>query len=172
MPSAPMERLEIGRIGRPHGVRGDVMVTLTTTRLERVAVGAKWWLGSSDDAAAKTPKAVREVVVEAARPHQGRYIVHLSGLEDRDEAAALTGTRVFAEALPDDPASDDVYVHQVIGAEVVDRSGRSYGPVVAVEANPAHDLLVLEGGGLVPMVFVVEQVAGRVLIDPPDGLVD
>lgn len=168
MSSAPIERLEIGRIGRPHGVRGDVMVTLTTTRLERVAVGTTWWLAPS---AADTTK-TREVVVEAARPHQGRYIVHLSGLHDRDEAAALTGVRVFAEALPEEPGSDDVWVHQVIGAEVVDRSGRSYGPVVAVEANPAHDLLVLESGGLVPMVFVIEHVDGRVLIDPPDGLLD
>lgn len=164
MSSAPIERLEIGRIGRPHGVRGDVMVTLTTTRLERVAVGTTWWLGAAGGE--------RPVVVEAARPHQGRYIVHLSGLDGRDEAAALTGTRVCAEALPDDPGSDDVYVHQVIGAEVVDRSGREYGPVVAVEANPAHDLLVLGGGGLVPMVFVVEYADGRVLIDPPDGLFD
>ena len=80
--------------------------------------------------------------------------------------------RVFAEVLPEDPGSDDVWVHQVIGAEVVDRGGRSHGPVVAVEANPAHDLLVLESGGLVPMVFVVEHVDGRVLIDPPDGLLD
>ena len=164
MSSAPIERLEIGRIGRPHGVRGDVMVTLTTTRLERVAVGTTWWLGDG----AK----IREVVVEVTRPHQGRYIVHLSGIDGRDEAAALTGTRVFAEVLPTDPSSDDVWVHQVIGAEVVDRSGRSHGPVVAVEANPAHDLLVLESGGLVPMVFVVEHLDGRVLIDPPDGLLD
>jgi 16S rRNA processing protein RimM len=44
--------------------------------------------------------------------------------------------------------------------------------VVAVEANPAHDLLVLENGGLVPMVFVVEHVGDRVVIDPPDGLLD
>jgi len=39
-----------------------------------------------------------------------------------------------------------------------------------VEANPAHDLLVLDGGGLVPMVFVVEHAEGRVVIDPPEGL--
>jgi 16S rRNA processing protein RimM len=43
---------------------------------------------------------------------------------------------------------------------------------VSVEANPAHDLLVLESGALVPMVFVVEQSEGRVVIDPPEGLLD
>jgi 16S rRNA processing protein RimM len=151
------ERLEIGRIGRPHGLRGDVMVTLTTNLEARVAVGTLWWVGD------------REVTVESARPHQGRYIVHLSGLDDRDAAAALTGARVFARPLDDAP-DGEVWVHEVIGASVVDRAGRHHGRVVAVEANPAHDLLVLEGGGLVPMVFVVEHSEGRVVIDPPDGL--
>jgi len=152
-------RLEIGRIGRPHGLRGDVMVTLTTNHEERVAVGTTWWVGD------------REVTVEAARPHQGRHLVHLSGLDDRDAAAALTGARVFALPLPGAP-DGEVWVHEVIGATVVDRAGRDHGRVVAVEANPAHDLLVLENGGLVPMVFVVEQADDRVVIDPPDGLLE
>ena len=51
-------------------------------------------------------------------------------------------------------------------------SGVTVGRVVAVEANPAHDLLVLDGGALVPMVFVVSTEPGVVLIDPPDGLFD
>jgi 16S rRNA processing protein RimM len=153
------QRLEIGRIGRPHGLRGDVMVTLTTNLTERVAVGTTWWVGD------------REVTVEAARPHQGRHIVHLSGLDDRDDAAALTGTRVFALRLDDAP-DGEVWVHDVIGASVTDRAGREHGRVVAVEANPAHDLLVLENGALVPMVFVVEHDGDRVVIDPPEGLLD
>ena len=153
------ERLEIGRIGRPHGLRGDVMVTLTTNFEERVAAGTTWWVGD------------RELTVESARPHQGRHIVHLSGLEDRDAASALTGAHVFALPLDDAP-DGDVWVHEVIGASVSDLSGRVYGRVVAVEANPAHDLLVLESGGLVPMVFVVEHEGERVVIDPPDGLLD
>ena len=153
------ERLEIGRIGRPHGLRGDVMVTLTTNLAERVAVGTTWWVGE------------RAMTIESARPHQGRHIVHLSGLDDRDAAAALTGARVFAPRLEDAP-DGEVWVHEVIGASVTDRAGRDHGRVVAVEANPAHDLLVLENGGLVPMVFVVEHDGDRVVIDPPDGLLD
>jgi 16S rRNA processing protein RimM len=159
MGTGATERLEIGRIGRPHGVRGDVMVTLTTNFAERVAVGTTWWVGE------------REMTVESARPHQGRHIVHLAGLDDRDEAAALTGARVYALPLDDAP-DGEVWVHEVIGASVIDRAGRAHGRVVAVEANPAHDLLVLEGGGLVPMVFVVEHDGDRVVIDPPEGLLD
>lgn len=136
------------------------MLTLTTDRTERVAQGSRWWVAG------------REVAVESARPHQGRYRVKLVGIDDRDAAAALTGARVHAEPLAGDAGDDAVWVHEVIGADVVDRTGRSHGRVVAVEANPAHDLLVLEGGGLVPMVFVVEQGEGRVVVDPPEGLLD
>jgi 16S rRNA processing protein RimM len=135
------------------------MVTLTSDRTERLASGTRWWVAGT------------ERVVEAARPHQGRHRVKLAGVGDRDAAAALTGARVYAEPL-DDVAADVVWVHEVIGARVVDRTGHEHGVVVAVEANPAHDLLVLESGALVPMVFVVEQTADCVVVDPPDGLLD
>ena len=60
----------------------------------------------------------------------------------------------------------------MIGAVVRDRSGTDLGRVAAVEANPAHDLLVLDSGALVPMVFVVSHEHGVVLVDPPEGLFD
>jgi len=160
MTGAPAGYLEIGRLGRPHGLRGEVMVSLTTDRTERVAPGTTWWVAG------------RELTVESSRPHQGRHRVKLTGIDDRDAAATLTGVFVFAAPLPRGNDDGVVWVHEVIGAEVVDRAGRSLGRVEAVEANPAHDLLVLDGGGLVPMVFVVEQAAGRVVIDPPEGLLD
>jgi 16S rRNA processing protein RimM len=157
MTGAPAGYLEIGRLGRPHGLRGELMVSLTSDRPERLAVGGIWWVAG------------RDVTVEALRPHQGRHLVKLSGVDDRDAAATLSGVYVYAAPL--DAADDDVvWVHEVIGAEVVDVGGHSHGRVESVEANPAHDLLVLEGGGLVPMVFVVEQQDGRVVIDPPEGL--
>ena len=63
-------------------------------------------------------------------------------------------------------------MHELVGAEVVDTAGVSRGTVVAVEANPASDLLVLEGGGLVPLRFVVSRRPGRVVVDVPAGLLD
>ena len=61
-------------------------------------------------------------------------------------------------------------MHELIGSPVVDTAGNALGRVVGVEANPAHDLLVLDTDALVPMVFVVERTRRRVVVDPPDGL--
>jgi 16S rRNA processing protein RimM len=114
-------------------------------------------------------------VIDAARPHQGRMLVRFRGIDDRTAAEALQGRELSGAPLTGDEAAlddDELWVHEVVGAEVRDRSGAVVGRVVAVEANPAHDLLVLDGGALVPMVFVVEQHEGAVVIDPPDGLLD
>jgi 16S rRNA processing protein RimM len=74
-----------------------------------------------------------------------------------------------AEPL-DDPAV--LWVHELVGAEVVAPDGTRLGVVAAVEANPASDLLVLDGGGLVPLTFLVSAEEGRVVVDPPAGLLD
>jgi 16S rRNA processing protein RimM len=153
---APPELLEVGRIGRPHGLHGEVAVTFTTDRDERHAPGAVLY---ADD---------RTLVVDTARPHQGRWLIRFTGVTDRDAAIALRGARLRAEAL--EAAGDELWVHDLVGAELVDTTGRVHGHVVAVEANPAHDLLVLDDHTLVPVVFVVEHTPGRVVVDPPAGL--
>jgi 16S rRNA processing protein RimM len=159
VPDAAPARLEIGRVGRAHGVRGDVMVSLTTNRTERVQPGAVLHAGD------------RVLVVASGRPHQGRFIVHFEGVDSREAAEALRGELLTAEPLAD-AGDGELWVHEVIGSRVVDRAGAELGRVVAVEANPAHDLLVLDGGGLVPIVFVVDHGPGIVTVDPPAGLLD
>jgi 16S rRNA processing protein RimM len=148
--------LEIGRIDRPHGLKGDVLVTLSTNRTERLAVGAEFETDGGS------------VRVVSVKPHQHRFIVGFDGF-DRDRAEATRGTVLRAEAI-DDP--DALWVHDLIGSAVVDVDGRAAGVVASVEANPASDLLVLEGEVLVPMTFVVEQGEGFVVVDPPAGLLD
>ena len=72
-------------------------------------------------------------------------------------------------------ADDVLWVHELVGSQVVDAAGQAIGPIVAVEANPASDLLVIEVAGrevLVPSVFVTDQRDGVVVIDPPEGLLD
>jgi len=157
------DRLVVGRIGRAHGLRGEVAVRFISNRPERSAPGAVLYAGD------------RALVVDAARPHQDRMLVHFRDVDDRSAAEALQGVELTGEPLGDDDAvlgENELWVHEVVGADVLDRAGTVVGRVVAVEANPAHDLLVLDGGALVPMVFVVEQRDGVVVIDPPDGLFD
>ncbi len=151
--------LELGQVGRPHGVRGEVVVTLQTDRPERTTPGAVLHAGD------------RTLVVASARPHQGRWLVRFEGITDRTGAEELRGATLVAEPL-DDPGEGRIWVHELVGDEVRDVHGRALGRVVEVEANPAHDILVLEDGVLVPMVFVVDRQPGVLVIDPPDGLLD
>jgi 16S rRNA processing protein RimM len=155
---APPDLLDVGRVGRAHGLHGEVAVTFTTDRDERHVPGAVLY---ADD---------RALVVEAARPHQGRWLIRFAGVSDRDAATALRGAQL--RATPLDAAEGELWVHELVGAELVDTTGRAHGRIVAVEANPAHDLLVLDDGALVPVVFVVEHTPGRVVVDPPAGLLE
>jgi 16S rRNA processing protein RimM len=149
--------LEVGRIGRAHGVRGDVLVHLTTDRLERVAVGSRLRAGD------------RWLTVTASSRSNDRWRVHFEGIEDRNVAESLSGTVLSAEPL-DDP--DVLWVHHLIGSEVVEVGGTRRGRCVAVLDNPAADLLELDSGALVPVTFVVSAAEGVVTIDPPEGLFD
>lgn len=149
----------MGRIVKPHGIRGEVIVDLTSNRPDlRLAPGSV--LSSPGG----------ELEVRAATPHQGRWIVAFAGVGDRNQAELLRATVLSAAALDDD--GDTLWIHQLIGAEVFDLGGRSYGRVEAVEANPASDLLVLSDDRLVPLVFVKTRLPGRLVIDPPPGLLD
>ena len=151
--------LEVGRIGRPHGIKGDVFVDLTTDRNERVAVGSRLqargaWL-----------------TVTQSAPVNGRFRVHLAGIDDRTAAEALTGVHLLAEPID---VPDMFWIHQLFGAAVVEVDGTARGRCVGVIENPASDILELESGALVPLTFVVSvDGVGEdavVTIDPPDGL--
>jgi 16S rRNA processing protein RimM len=151
--------LEVGRIGKAHGLRGEVTVSLTTDRTERVEPGAVLHAGD------------RRLTIVSSRPHQGRWIVAFDGVVGRDAAEVLRGDVLRAEPL-DDP--DALWVHDLVGAEVVTTGGTSCGRVTEVIANPAHDILQLDSGRLVPVVFVVDEsgLPDRLVIDPPAGLID
>jgi 16S rRNA processing protein RimM len=149
--------LEIGTIGKAHGLRGDVVVKLITNRLERVEPGS---VLSTDRG---------ELVVERSRPHQDRFVVGFAGFTDRTAAESLRGTVLRAEPIDDE---GELWVHELVGSEVFDQDGVSRGMVASVQANPASDLLVLDSGHLVPLVFVVAAEEQRVVVDVPEGLFD
>lgn len=153
--------LEVGRIGRPHGVRGDTYLSLSTDVLSRAAAGAELFAGDAD--------APRRLVITSSRPEKGRFVVHFEGVDDRESAARLTNLAVRAAAIEDPEA---LWVHDLVGSRVVTAAGLEVGTCTAVVANPAHSLVEVDTGVLVPVPFVVSCRAGVTVIDPPDGLLD
>lgn len=131
---------------------------LWTDRTERLDAGSTL---SSD---------VGDLRVAQARTHHGRYVVRFEGVNDRDGAEGLRGLELRSSPVHVEGA---LWVHELVGARVVTDAGRDIGIVVALEPNPASDLLVLEDGTLVPLRFVTELDPGvKVTVDIPAGLVD
>lgn len=167
-------QLVVGRIGRPHGVRGEVVVDVRTDSPEqRYAVGSVF----ETDPASAGP-----LTVETLRPHQGRFLVTFAGYADRDLAEKLRGVLLCVDSStvpdPDDP--EEFNDHRLVGLRAQLSSGELLGEVVGIDHAPASDLLIvrlLDGRtGLVPFVrAIVPEVdidGGKVVLDPPDGLFD
>ncbi len=150
--------LDVGRIAHAHGLRGEVMVVLTSNRTERVSPGSVLHAGD------------RALTVASSRPHKNGHIVMFEGVNSREQADALRGCLLRAEPI-DDP--DELWVHELIGATLVDQHGVERGVVVRVLDNPASDILELDSGPLVPVRFVTELDPNtRVTVDVPEGLFD
>jgi 16S rRNA processing protein RimM len=152
--------LEVGRVVRPHGLGGRVVVELWTNRTERIAAGARLFAGD------------RPLEVLSASPIKPagwpRYLVAFAGLENPAMAEDLRDTVLLAEPLEVEGA---LWVHEMVGADLYDEERRLVGHVEAVEANPASDLLVLSDGRLVPLTFVRTD-GDRLVVDAPPGLLD
>lgn len=165
-------QLVVGRIGRPHGVRGEVTVDVRTDTPElRFAPGAT--LGTD-------PPSAGPLTVETARPHAGFLLVRFAGVTDRNAAEKLRGTLLVVESEQTPPLDDpdEFYDHQLIGLAVETVEGTRVGEVVDV-LHPAQDLLVVRRGRedvYVPFVRAlvpeVDLESGRLVIDPPPGLLD
>jgi 16S rRNA processing protein RimM len=167
-------QLVVGRVIRPHGVRGEVVVAIhTDSPAERFAVGSVY----QTDPAAAGP-----LTIDAMRSHQGRLLVTFETFADRDVADRLRGVLLLVDsediADPDDP--DEFNDHQLVGLRAESPDGEVLGEVVRVEHAPASDLLVLRlpdgRSGLVPFVkAIVPEVDvpnGRVVVTAPEGLFD
>lgn len=165
-------RVVVGRIGRPHGIRGEVTVDPRTDEPdERFAPGAVL--------IASTPTGRLEVV--RSHWHSGRLLVTFAGVEDRNAAEDLRGVILEIERdeaeVPDDP--EEFYDSALIGCRVSTVDGRDLGEVTEVAHLPAQDLLVVhgpQGEVLVPFVEeivpTIDTVGRTVVIDPPPGLIE
>lgn len=164
----------IGRIIRPHGVRGEVVVDVRTDEPDqRYAAGS---VVQTD------PAATGPLTMEHVRPHQGRLLVTFAGVHDRDAAEQLRGVLLCVDTadLPEPEDPDEYHDHRLIGLRAETAEGDQIGEVVAVEHAPASDLLVVRlvdgRRTLVPFVRAivpeVDLAGGRVVLTPPDGLFD
>jgi len=165
-------RLVAGRIGRAHGLRGEVSVAVRTDDAPR-----RFFVGAQFD----TDPDRGLVRVVALRWHQGRLLVTLDGITDRDAADRVCDTDLLVDVTDEADSSDDDawFVHRLVGCAVVDRQGTGLGTVVGVAASAAQDLLVVAYDGrdvLVPFVTAivpeVDVANARIVVDPPGGLFD
>ena len=164
-------QLVVGRIGRAHGVRGDLFVEPFTDEPDnRFADGAV--LETSDG---------QQVTVATSKWHSGRLVIHFVGVDDRTDAEGLRGLEltldVDPDELPEDP--DEYYDHQLIGMDVV-CDGVVIGTISEIIHLPAQDLIAVKREGLdealIPFVseFVpdVDVANKRMTITPPPGLLN
>jgi 16S rRNA processing protein RimM len=165
-------QLVVGRIGRAHGVSGEVAVAVRTDDPDsRFAEGRVL----QTDPAERGP-----LTISRSRWHSGRLLITFAGFSDRGSAESLSGTSLVVDTadLPELSDPEEFYDHQLVGLSAVDTSGTALGTVADVIHGPGSDLLAItrtDGGeALVPFVTAivptVDVAAGRVVIDPPDGL--
>jgi 16S rRNA processing protein RimM len=169
-------QLVVGRITRPHGVRGELVVEVRTDDPDlRLAPGA---------VLVTAPEAAGPLTVTRARWHSGRLLLSFDGVADRDQADHLRGVMLVVDSaeLEDIADPDEFRDYQLIGLAVIGPGGEHVGEVADV-LHYGQDLLVVAGSGkragaeiMVPFVAelvpVVDLEAGRLVIDPPAGLLD
>jgi len=162
--------VKVGRIGRPHGVRGEqVLDSCDLSPLELHAIRAFTWRGRAG--------AERLLTLHTARPAHDRTLVHFNGIANREQASELTLGELWADdALLPDPGPGVAYAYQLVGLRVVEADGRELGTIADVVTTGANPIYVVRGERelLVPVIpDVVKRVdlAGRVVtVALPAGL--
>ena len=169
-------QLVVGRVGRPHGLRGDMTVEVRTDHPDdRFAAGS---------VLATEPAATGPLTIAESRWHSGRLLIRFEGFPDRESAENLRGILLVVDSaqLPSSADADEFADYELIGLEVQTTGGDMVG-VVSEVLHHGQDLLVIEGGGarsgaqilvpfVAPLVPDVDVAAGRLVIDPPPGLLD
>ncbi len=164
-------RVIVGRLGRPHGIRGEVTVEIRTDEPElRFAPGSSVFLSSG-----------KPIAIENIRWHQNLLLVKFAGIKDRNDSETLRGLLVEVEVddleLPED--EDEFYDRQLIGLKVIE-AGSEIGTLEDVLHLPGHDLLSIrlidDKEMLLPFVeqFVpdIDLESRTITVTPPQGLME
>ncbi len=171
----------VARIGKPHSLRGEVTVQLHTDEPQvRFVPGATF--ATQAEPGTGVP---RSLTLRSARLHNGTWLLAFEQIPDRTGAESLRGTRLVVEkesaaVLEQDEPGDAWYEDELAGLVVVTRDGTRVGSVSSLELAPSQDLLVvtLDAGGTAYIPFVsaivpeVDVAAGRIVIEPPEGLLE
>lgn len=173
------DHLVVGHVTKPHGTKGEVFVWPLTDRPgELYAEGRALVLGDEAGTLGEEP---RDLVIERSRPFKRGQLVKFEGLSDREAVESLTARYLLR---PTDSLAKleegEIFYHQLLGCEVVTAEGEAVGKVREVyETHPAHLLDVEAASGkrhLIPfaerVVRSVDVEAGRIVIEPPPGLLD
>ncbi|MDX3097341.1 ribosome maturation factor RimM [Streptomyces sp. ME19-03-3] len=167
-------QLVVGRIGRAHGIKGEVSVEVRTDEPElRLAPGA---------VLVTEPASAGPLTIETGRVHSGRLMLRFAGVKDRNGAEALRNVLLIADVDPDEKPEDpeEFYDHQLVDIDVVTADGTEVGRIKEISHLPYQDLLVVErpDGSEVMVPFVAEIVPEidlelqRAVVTPPPGLLD
>jgi 16S rRNA processing protein RimM len=168
--------LVVGRIGRPHGLKGEVSVEPRTDEPERRFANGSVLRTERHRPGAPT---AAELTVRDHRWHSGRLLVTFEEITGRDAAEEARGTVLVVPVdpaeTPEDP--EEFYDHQLVGLSVEDPEGRPVGTVLAVEHGAGQDLLHIEVDGqdvlfpfVAALVPVVDVPGGRIVVDDRPGL--
>ena len=168
----------VGRVGKPHGIRGEVTLDVRTDEPDRRFAPGATLRAQAPAGADRRPATL---TVARARWHQSTLLVGFEEIADRNAAETVRGTLLYAtlgrDEVPEDP--DEYYDHQLVGLVVVDLDGTPLGEVKAVVHGSAQDLLTVRTPDgrdtLVPFVSAlvpeVDLDAGRVVVADRPGLV-
>jgi 16S rRNA processing protein RimM len=162
--------LLVGRVARAHGLKGQIAVSPETDFMEdRFRTGQVLLIGPSDR--------TREYEIRDVRFHQGRPIIGLAGVETMNDAEALAGSDVWLSESQVAPLPEGTfYRHDLVGCEVHDTKGTRLGSVTGVEGTLDRSHLVVDEHMMIPLVAgIVKSIdiaARRVIVDPPEGLIE
>ncbi|MBP0936571.1 MULTISPECIES: ribosome maturation factor RimM [Streptomyces] len=167
-------QLVVARIGRAHGIKGEVTVEVRTDEPElRLGPGA---------VLETEPASAGPLTIETGRVHSGRLLLRFEGVKDRTGAEALRNILLIAEVDPTElpEEEDEYYDHQLMDLDVVLEDGTEIGRITEISHLPSQDLFIVErpDGTEVMIPFVEEIVAEidleeqRCVITPPPGLID
>lgn len=167
-------QLVVARIGRAHGIKGEVTVEVRTDEPElRLGPGA---------VLLTDPASAGPLTIESGKVHSGKLLLRFEGVRDRNAAEALRNTLLIAEIDPEElpEEEDEYYDHQLMDLDVVLADGTEIGRITEISHLPSQDLFIVEcpDGTELMIPFVSEIVTEidleeqRAVIDPPPGLID